>query len=47
MSVADNFKKIERGLIKPSINTMDKLIAFYGISIDEIVHYSKEQNIAQ
>lgn len=36
-----HYNKIEKGLIEPSIDILDKLAAFYGITIDEIVHYSK------
>ncbi|MDD2794011.1 MAG: helix-turn-helix transcriptional regulator [Sediminibacterium sp.] len=33
-----HYNKLEKGLVEPSIDTLDKLAAFYGISIDNIVH---------
>jgi transcriptional regulator with XRE-family HTH domain len=36
-----HYNKIENGLVEPSIETLDKLAALYGISIDAIVHLQK------
>jgi len=36
-----HYNKLEKGLIEPSIDILDKLASFYGIAIDEIIHYSK------
>lgn len=36
-----HYNKLERGLVEPSLDILEKLSAFYGITIDEIVHYSK------
>jgi transcriptional regulator with XRE-family HTH domain len=36
-----HYNKLEKGLIEPSIEILDKLAAFYGVSIDDIVHHSK------
>jgi len=36
-----HYNKLEKGLIEPSVEILDKLASFYGITIDEIVHYSK------
>lgn len=33
-----HYNKIEKALVEPSIDTLDKLAAFYGITIDNIVH---------
>lgn len=38
-----HYNKLEKGLIEPSIDILDKLALFYGTTIDEIVHYSKEK----
>jgi len=35
-----HYNKLEKGLIEPSVEVLDKLSAFYGITIDEIVHLS-------
>lgn len=35
-----HYNKLEKGLVEPSIEVLDKLAAFYGISIDDIVHLS-------
>lgn len=35
-----HYNKIEKGLVEPSVEVLDKLAAFYGISIDDIVHFS-------
>ncbi len=36
-----HYNKLEKGLIEPSIDILDKLAAFYGVTIDQIVHYSQ------
>lgn len=36
-----HYNKIEKGMVEPSVEVLDKLAAFYGISIDDIVHFSK------
>ncbi|MBS1760075.1 MAG: helix-turn-helix transcriptional regulator [Bacteroidetes bacterium] len=36
-----HYNKVEKGLVDPSIDILDKLASFYSVSIDEIVHYSK------
>ena len=36
-----HYNKIEKGLVDPSVEILDKLAAHYGITIDEIVHFSK------
>jgi transcriptional regulator with XRE-family HTH domain len=36
-----HYNKIEKGLVEPSIDTLDKIAAFYATSIDDIVHYKK------
>lgn len=36
-----HYNKIEKGLVEPSIDTLDKLAAYYGITIDQIVHLKK------
>ena len=33
-----HYNKIEKGLVEPSIDILDKLAAFYNMTIDEIVH---------
>jgi transcriptional regulator with XRE-family HTH domain len=33
-----HYNKLEKGLIEPSIDILDKLSKFYGITLDEIVH---------
>ena len=35
-----HYNKLEKGLIEPSVDILDKLASFYGVTIDEIVHYS-------
>jgi transcriptional regulator with XRE-family HTH domain len=35
-----HYNKLEKGLIEPSVEVLDKLAAFYGVTIDEIVHLS-------
>jgi transcriptional regulator with XRE-family HTH domain len=36
-----HYNKLEKGLIEPSVDILDKLAAFYNVTIDGIVHYSK------
>jgi len=36
-----HYNKLEKGLIEPSVDILDRLSAFYSITIDDIVHYSK------
>jgi len=36
-----HYNKLEKGLIEPSIDILEKLANFFDLSIDEIVHYSK------
>jgi transcriptional regulator with XRE-family HTH domain len=36
-----HYNKIENGLVEPSIDTLDKLAAYYGLIIDQVVHYKK------
>ncbi len=36
-----HYNKLEKGLVEPSLDILEKLSAFYGVTIDEIVHYSK------
>jgi transcriptional regulator with XRE-family HTH domain len=36
-----HYNKLEKGLIDPSVQILDKLATYYGVTIDEIVHYSK------
>jgi transcriptional regulator with XRE-family HTH domain len=38
-----HYNKLEKGLVEPSIEILDKLAAFYGVTIDEVVHFSKEK----
>jgi transcriptional regulator with XRE-family HTH domain len=37
-----HYNKLEKGLVEPSVEILDKLATFYGVTIDEIVHYKKE-----
>lgn len=37
---AAHYNKLEKGLVEPSIDILDKLATFYNVTIDEIVHYS-------
>lgn len=32
---------MEKGLVEPSIDILEKLSAFYNVTIDEIIHYRK------
>jgi len=36
-----HYNKLEKALVEPFIDILDKLAAFYGVTIDEIIHYSK------
>lgn len=36
-----HYNKIEKELVDPSIDILDKLATYYGLTIDEIVHYKK------
>ncbi len=36
-----HYNKLEKGLVEPSLDILEKLSAFYSVTIDEIVHYSK------
>ena len=33
-----HYNKMEKGLVEPSVDTLDKLAAFYSVTIDDIVH---------
>ena len=35
-----HYNKLEKGLIEPSVEILDKLAVYYGTTMDEIVHYS-------
>lgn len=37
-----HYNKLEKGLVEPSIDTLDKLAIFYGLTIDNIVHLDKD-----
>ena len=34
-----HYNKIEKGLVEPSVEILDSLAKFYGISIDRLVHF--------
>jgi len=36
-----HYNKIEKAMVEPSIEVLDKLAAFYNITIDDIVHLKK------
>ncbi len=36
-----HYNKLEKGLIEPSIDILNKLAAFYDVTIDGIINYSK------
>ena len=36
-----HYNKLEKGLVEPSIDILEKLSTFYNVTIDEIIHYSK------
>jgi transcriptional regulator with XRE-family HTH domain len=33
-----HYNKMEKGLVEPSVDTLDKLAAIYNVTIDDIVH---------
>ena len=35
-----HYNKLEKGLIEPSIEILDKLASFYGVTIDAIIHHT-------
>lgn len=35
-----HYNKLEKALVEPSLDILKKLASFYGVTIDEIVHYS-------
>jgi transcriptional regulator with XRE-family HTH domain len=35
-----HYNKLEKGLVEPSLDILDKLASFYGVTIDELVRYS-------
>lgn len=35
-----HYNKLEKAMIEPSLGILEKLASFYGVTIDEIVHYS-------
>lgn len=37
-----HYNKIEKALVEPSVEVLDKLAAFYGTTIDDIVHLKKD-----
>ena len=37
-----HYNKIEKGIVEPSVDTLDKMALFYGVTIDEIVHLKNE-----
>ncbi len=36
-----HYNKMEKGLVEPSVEVLDKLAAFYSVTIDDIVHLKK------
>ncbi|MFA9213341.1 MAG: helix-turn-helix domain-containing protein [Candidatus Methylacidiphilales bacterium] len=34
-----HYNKLEKALVEPSLDILEKLAYFYGVTIDEIVHY--------
>jgi transcriptional regulator with XRE-family HTH domain len=34
-----HYNKIEKGMVEPSIEVLDKLAKLFGVTIDQIVHY--------
>ena len=34
------YNKLKKGLVEPSIDILEKLSAFYDVTIDEIIHYN-------
>jgi transcriptional regulator with XRE-family HTH domain len=37
-----HYNKLEKGLVEPSIEALDKMASFYGVTIDDIVHLGKD-----
>lgn len=37
-----HYNKLEKGLVEPSIEVLDKMAAYYGLTIDDIVHLDKD-----
>ncbi len=35
-----HYNKLEKALVEPSLDILEKLASFYGLTIDEIMHYS-------
>ena len=35
-----HYNKLEKGLVEPSVEILDKLATYYGLTLDEIVHYA-------
>ncbi|WP_321308606.1 helix-turn-helix transcriptional regulator [Marinifilum fragile] len=40
-----HYNKLEKGMVEPSVDILDKLASLYGITIDQIVH--PENNLPQ
>jgi transcriptional regulator with XRE-family HTH domain len=38
-----HYNKLEKGLIEPSLDILEKISAFYSVTIDQIVYYDKAQ----
>jgi len=36
-----HYNKIEKSIVEPSVDVLDKLAAFYSVTIDDIVHLKK------
>jgi transcriptional regulator with XRE-family HTH domain len=36
-----HYNKLEKALVEPSVDVLDKLAAFYSVTIDDIVHLKK------
>ena len=37
-----HYNKIEKALVEPSIEVLDKMASYYGLTIDDIVHLDKD-----
>ena len=35
-----HYNKLEKGLVEPSIDILEKLSSFYNVTIDDIIHYN-------
>jgi transcriptional regulator with XRE-family HTH domain len=35
-----HYNKLEKGLVEPALDILDKLASFYNVTLDEIVYYS-------